>query len=255
MDRAIPKILPLDLVDCVGAADAPLVVDIRSKDELHAIDRLIPGAIQRVPQDVTAWWRELPSGCGIVVCDSSGGESGLRVAETLQQYGTDAGYLVDGFVGWYERGFPTRRAVSANVDKWVTREHPKIDRIACPWMIRRFINPLAEFIYVSPNEVVAHAEASGATSYDVKDARFGHVGDRCSFDAIIRTFELHDPALDRLALIVRGADTSRPDLAAQCEGLVAISHGLSANFPDDHTMLAHGMILYDALYTWCRNQA
>ncbi len=155
---------------------------------------------------------------------------------------------------WKEAGLATRKKLGALENKWVTREHPKIDRIACPWLISRFINPLAEFLYVPADDVVAVAKQEGATPYDIKGVDFGHVGDRCSFDAIIRIFEINDPALDHLADIVRGADTSRPDLMPQCEGLLAISYGLSANYPDDHEMLAHGMIIYDALYTWCRMQ-
>jgi hypothetical protein len=112
----------------------------------------------------------------------------------------------------------------------------------------------AQFLYVPPNDVLAVAKKTGATPYDIKGADFGHVGDRCSFDAIVRIYDIHDPALDHLATIVRGADTSRPDLTPQCEGLLAISYGLSANFPDDHEMLRHGMSVYDALYTWCRFQ-
>jgi hypothetical protein len=150
---------------------------------------------------------------------------------------------------------PTRKKVDALGDRWVTREHPKIDRIACPWLISRFINPLAEFIYVPVSEVPSVAAEKRATPYDIKGAEFGHVGDRCSFDAIVRIFEIRDSALDQLATIVRGADTSRPDLMPQCEGLLAISYGLSANYPDDHEMLKHGLVIYDALYKWCRLQA
>src|SRR5205823_4670110 len=152
------------------------------------------------------------------------------------------------------QGFPTRKKMANGDSKWVTREHPKIDRIACPWLISRFINPLAEFIYVSANDVATVATEREAIPYDIKGAEFGHVGDRCSFDAIIRIYEIKNPALDELAKIVRGADTSRPDLTPQCDGLLAISYGLSANFPDDHEMLRHGMVIYDALYTWCRMQ-
>jgi len=136
----------------------------------------------------------------------------------------------------------------------VTREHPKIDRIACPWLISRFVNPDAEFIYVPASEVPRKAANLDATPYDIKDVEFGHVGDRCSFDAIISAYGIEDAPLDHLATIVRGADTSRPDLTPQCEGLLAISYGLSSNFPDDHEMLEHGMVMYDALYTWCRLQ-
>jgi hypothetical protein len=149
---------------------------------------------------------------------------------------------------------PTRGNAGAALEKWITREHPKIDRIACPWLISRFINPLAEFIYVPPNDVLSVAKETGATPYDIKGVEFGHVGDCCSFDAIMRIFEIDDSALQHLAKIVRGADTSRPDLTPQCEGLLAISHGLSANYPDDHEMLGHGMVIYDSLYRWCRLQ-
>jgi hypothetical protein len=136
----------------------------------------------------------------------------------------------------------------------VTREHPKIDRIACPWLVSRFINPAAEFIYVPPTDVSRIAQDVGGTPYDIKGVEFGHVGDRCSFDAIVGVYDIHDAALDHLATIVRGADTSRPDLTPQGEGLLAISYGLSANHPDDHEMLRHGLVMYDALYTWCRLQ-
>ena len=139
--------------------------------------------------------------------------------------------------------------------KWITRERARVDRIACPWLISRFVNPDAEFIYVPANDVAKTAADVGGTPYDIKGVEFGHVGDQCSFDAIIRAYQIADPALDHLATIVRGADTSRPDLTPQCEGLLAISYGLSSNFSDDHEMLKHGMVMYDALYTWCRLQS
>jgi len=188
----------------------------------------------------------------VVVYCVHGHEVSQGVTRALRTAGVDAAYLEGGIAGWTEKRLPTRRIVGSS-DKWVTREHPKIDRIACPWLISRFINPNAEFIYVPPNEVLSVAKVTGATPYDIKGVEFGHVGDRCSFDAIVRIFEIEDPALDQLATIVRGADTSRPDLAPQCEGLLAISRGLSANFSDDHEMLGHGMVIYDALYTWCRS--
>jgi hypothetical protein len=137
--------------------------------------------------------------------------------------------------------------------KWVTREHPKIDRIACPWLIARFIERDPEFLFVPADRVLAVAAETGATPYDVPGVELSHVGERCSFDTFLAKYQLHDPALHQLAVIVRGADTSRHDLAPQCAGLFAISLGLSANFPDDHEMLGHGMVVYDALYTWCRS--
>lgn len=135
--------------------------------------------------------------------------------------------------------------------KWVTRERPKIDRIACPWLIRRFIDPAAEFLYVPADKVLEVATAEDAIPYDVPNVEMSHVGELCSFDAFLEKYELHDPTLQQLAVIVRGADTSRLDIAPQAAGLLAISLGLSRNFANDHEMLSHGMILYDALYTWC----
>jgi len=136
--------------------------------------------------------------------------------------------------------------------KWVTRERPKIDRIACPWLIRRFIDPRAEFLYVPSGQVRAVAKAEQAIPYDVPDVQFSHRGELCSFDAFLADFGLEDPALAELALIVRGADTGRPELTPQSPGLLAISLGLSVNYPDDHAMLEHGMVMYDALYAWIR---
>jgi hypothetical protein len=137
--------------------------------------------------------------------------------------------------------------------KWVTREHPKIDRIACPWLIRRFIDPRAEFLYVPAAQVLAVAKAERAIPYDVPDVQFAHRGALCSFDAFIADFALDDPDLAELALIVRGADTGKLELTPQSPGLLAISRGLSANYPDDHAMLKQGMIVYDAFYAWIRS--
>lgn len=137
--------------------------------------------------------------------------------------------------------------------KWVTRERPKIDRIACPWLIRRFIEPRAEFLYVLADQVFATAAEIGAIPYDIPGAEpFSHEGECCSFDAFLKHYRLDDPALHRLAAIERGADTGRPDLAPQAAGLHAISLGLSANHNDDHVVLEHGMVVYDALFTWCQ---
>ena len=135
--------------------------------------------------------------------------------------------------------------------KWITRERPKIDRIACPWLVARFIDEAPEFLYVPGSEVMKIAAQSGAIPYDVPNVELGHHGDRCSFDAFIDHYELRDAALDKLALIVRAADCGAPQLAQEAAGLLAISTGLSYNFTDDHEMLRHGMVIYDALYAWC----
>jgi len=137
--------------------------------------------------------------------------------------------------------------------KWVTRERPKIDRIACPWLIVRFIDPEAEFLYVPSPDVMKVAEETGATPYDIPGVKYGHEGELCSFDAFLKLHDLTDPALHELAVIVRGADTGRPELAPQCHGLLAQSLGLSAMFANDHEMLKHGMVMYDAYYAWLKN--
>ena len=137
--------------------------------------------------------------------------------------------------------------------KWVTRERPKIDRIACPWLVTRFIDREPEFLFVPAGRVMEVAKETGATPYDVPDVELSHVGELCSFDAFLSRYGLMDAALAQLAVIVRGADTGRPDLAPQSPGLLAISLGLSAVFADDHVMLRHGLVLYDALYAWCRS--
>jgi hypothetical protein len=135
--------------------------------------------------------------------------------------------------------------------KWITRERPKIDRIACPWLIARFIDKESEFIYVPASQVMSEAQRTGAIPYDVPGGEFSHVGELCSFDAFLARYDLADPALQQLAAIVRGADTSRLELTPQSPGLYALSLGLSHNFSDDHEMLKHGMVMYDALYAWC----
>jgi hypothetical protein len=137
--------------------------------------------------------------------------------------------------------------------KWVTRERPKIDRIACPWLIARFIDKDPEFLYVPADQVLKVAGETGATPYDIPGVEMSHVGEHCSFDAFLRKYDLRDPALQQLAVIVRGADTARLELAPQAPGLLALSLGLSRVFADDHEMLRHGMVLYDALYAWCRD--
>ena len=253
MDGNLVSVSAAELYAHLGTAWAPALVGVRRQDAFDADDRQIIGALRHAPEEVDRWSWELPVGRTVVAYCSHGGDVSEGVANTLRAAGVKAAYLEGGISAWQEMQLPTRRKLSGRADnKWVTREHPKIDRIACPWLVSRFINPGAEFIYVPPDQVTAVAEQIGGIPYDIKGAEFGHVGDRCSFDAIVRIFDIKDRALDRVAMVVRGADTSRHDLAPECEGLYAISFGLSANFPDDHEMLRHGLVIYDALYTWCR---
>ena len=137
--------------------------------------------------------------------------------------------------------------------KWITRERPKIDRIACPWLVRRFVDPHGEFLYVPNREVLVVAEKEGAIPYDVPGVELSHDGLLCSFDAFLKKYQLTDPALQQLAEIVRGADTSKLSLTPQSAGLYALSLGLSQVFQDDQEMLRHGMVMYDALYAWCQS--
>jgi rhodanese-related sulfurtransferase len=254
MDGKAQPISSSEVYARMGTAAAPLLLDVRREEAFSTDGGLIIGALRRPPDAVERWSRDLVAGRPVVAYCAHGHEVSQGVAASLSRAGMDASYLEGGIAGWREQGLPTRRNLGAIEAKWVTREHPKIDRIACPWLISRFINPLAAFLYVPADQVVAVAQREAATPYDIKNVEFGHVGEHCSFDAIVKKFEISDPALDHLATIVRGADTSRPDLTPQCEGLLAISYGLSANHPDDHEMLRHGLIIYDALYTWCRMQ-
>ena len=254
MDGNALSVSPDKLYARLGTAKSPLLIDVRRAPAFEADDRLIIGSARRLPEQVSDWRGALPLGRSVVAYCVHGHEVSQGVARALQSSGIEAGYLEGGITGWRERKLPTRTKRGPAENKWVTREHPKIDRIACPWLISRFVNPDAEFIYVPAQNVEKVAAEIGGTPYDIKGAEFGHVGDHCSFDAIVRIYGIEDPALHRLADIIRGADTSRPDLTPQGEGLLAISYGLSANFPDDHEMLKHGMVMYDALYTWCRSQ-
>jgi len=253
MDGTRSSISPRDLYERLGTAQAPILIDVRKPADFAASDRCIVAAFHRAPDDIARWSKELPAGRPVVVHCVRGGQTSQTAAAALAAAGHDAAYLEGGITAWSEAGLPTRRKLAVATGKWVTRERPKIDRIACPWLISRFIDPNAQFIYVPDERVLAVAKETGAIPCDVKGVEYTHEGERCSFDTIVRIHDIHDPALDRLATIVRGADTSRHDLAEQCGGLFAISLGLSANFADDHAMLKHGMVMYDALYTWCRS--
>jgi rhodanese-related sulfurtransferase len=246
------------LTRLIGTAHCPVLVDVRTEDDFNANPRLIPSSMRRSHADPSDWAQEFAGRSAIAICQR-GAKLSQGVAAWLRHAGVPADALEDGFEGWRKANLPLVPAAKMPpLDKqgrtvWVTRARPKIDRVACPWLIRRFIDPNAEFIYVPKDQVLAVAQQTGGIPYDIDGVEFTHEGERCSFDTILRIYEIKDPALDHLATIVRGADTSRHDLSPQCGGLFAISLGLSANFPDDHEMLKHGMVIYDALYTWCRS--
>jgi rhodanese-related sulfurtransferase len=242
-----------DLQSSIRSAGAPVVIDVRRAPAFKASTEMIAGALRRDPEQVASWAPALPRAGKAVVYCVHGHEVSQGVAKALNVHGIAAQYLEGGIEeGWKASGGPLDRKPAGASTRWVTRERPKIDRIACPWLVSRFVDPDAEFLYVPSRTVLKTAEERDAVPYDVPDVAFSHVGDLCSFDAFIRHYRLHDPALDRLAVIVRGADTARFDLAPQAPGLAAISLGLSRLFSDDHEMLRHGMVTYDALYRWCK---
>ncbi len=249
-----PSISLLDLYGAIGTAAVPILIDVRRSAAFAADNRMIVGAIRRNPDEIQNWREHLPSDRAVVVYCVHGHEASQEAASALQRAGVGASYLEHGIAGWAEHRLPMRGKRDTEPCSWITRERPKIDRIACPWLIRRFIDPEAEFLFAPTERVFAVAEETGATAYDIPGAQpFSHDGELCSFDAFLKVYSIKDPALDALALIVRGADTARLELTPQSPGLLALSLGLSANFADDHAMLEHGMVMYDAFYAWCRS--
>jgi len=242
------------LKSALAGAQPPLLVDVRRTPAFRAAPDLAAGALRRDPAMVTSWAKELPRAGSVVVYCVHGHEVSQNAAKALRELGMAAQFLDGGLEeGWKAAGGKVMGKPKEGSTRWVTRERPKIDRIACPWLIRRFVDPEAEFLYVPSKEVMQAAKEKEATPYDVPDVHFSHDGELCSFDAFLKTYRLTgDPALAQLAVIVRGADTARPDLAPQAPGLLAVSLGLSRNFKDDHEMLKHGMVMYDALYAWCK---
>ena len=241
------SITPAALRQSLQSDQPPLVIDVRKNERFREAPDLVRGALRRDPLRVADWAKTLPAAAEVVVYCVHGHDVSQGVAQAL-----GARYLQGGIEGWREAGGEMTSKPRGASTRWVTRERPKIDRIACPWLIRRFIDPEAEFLYVPTPDVRRVAEEREAVPYDIPDVAFSHEGDLCSFDAFLTAYRLRDPALDELAVIVRGADTARLDLAPQAAGLVAISLGLARVFQNDHEMLEHGMVIYDALYAWCK---
>ncbi|HEX5328455.1 MAG TPA: sulfurtransferase/chromate resistance protein [Acetobacteraceae bacterium] len=242
----------------IGLPDAPLILDVRIEEDLASDRRMLPASEQRDWRTVTAWAGDLAGRSVVVVC-----QRGLKlsqgVAAWLRHAGVKAESLEGGFEAWRDAAsllvrpdqLPPRDARGRTV--WVTRARPKVDRIACPWLIRRFVDASAVILFVTPPEVSGVAERFNATPFDVEGVFWSHRGERCTFDVMLDEFGLHSEPLDRLAEIVRGADTTRLDLAPQAAGLLAASLGLSRMFKDDIAQLEAGMLLYDAFYRWCRD--
>ncbi len=272
MDTAASSfsVSPAELRTLLGRPGAPLVLDVRRPPRFAESDRLLAGARHCAPDDVARLAAtEAPR--DVVVYCVYGHEVGRQAAQTLRQAGWNARYLAGGIEGgepgvdapddlarWRaERPVSIRKRPEFGVtggqpSRWITRERPKIDRVACPWLIRRFIDPRAEFFHVPTAQVFTEGKRLGAVPFDIPGAPVSHEWERCSFDALLRAFELQDPALDAVATIVRGADTARPSIAPQAAGLLAISLGLSRlHAGDDRAMLEAAMPVYDALYAWC----
>lgn len=256
-----PTAIPLDkLTRLVGTAGCPVVVDVRPGGDFRDDLRLIPGSVRRSISDIAHWSSDLAGRSAVVVC-RQGRDLSHGAAAYLRQAGVVAETLEGGFDAWEAAGLPlvpeaklpSRDARGRTV--WVTRARPKIDRIACPWLIRRFVDPDAVFLFVPPPEVNAVAERYGGAAFDIDDpdAFWSHRGELCTFDVMVEELGLATAPLLHLATLVRGADTARPDLAPEVAGLLAASLGLSRLFTDDLQQLDAGMLLYDAFYRWCRD--
>ncbi len=248
----LPSISIAALAREQAAGRFPVLLDLRREERYAEAAHTIRGARRRRPDQLSRWAAELPREALIVVACVHGHEVSQSAVTELLRRGFRAHYLIDGIEGWRSAGGPMQPKPPAEASRWITRERPKIDRIACPWLVRRFIDADARFLYVPADQVFTRAEEWQATPYDIPGAAYSHDGEFCSFDTFITKHELNgDPALMRLALIVRAADTGHPELAPQAPGLLAISLGLSAMLQDDDIMLDRGMLIYDALYAWC----
>ena len=266
----MPSISPSELTALLGRAGQPLLLDVRRPERFAESPWLLPGAVHCPPADVPAFARGQPPRDVIVYC-VHGHQVSQDATNALRTAGWNARFL-DGGIDGPEAGVDAPASISAwranppprmrkrldlgvtgdRPSAWITRNRPKVDRIACPWLVLRFIDPRAQLHYVPASTVFEEARRLEAVAYDVPGAPITHAGERCSFDALLAAFELRDPGLERLARIVRGADTGKPELAPQASGLLSLSQGLSMLHADDHAMLQAALPLYDALYAWCR---
>lgn len=252
------EITAAQLLRLIGTPAAPQIVDVSTDEDFAADPFLIPGSFRHPHHDIVGLRDRLAGRPCIVACQK-GRKLSQGVVAWLRSDGFDAQYLKDGMYGW--RDHPGAPRVPAKAlplpvsghTLWITRHRPKIDRIACPWLIRRFIDTRARFLFVAPDEVIGAAERFGAAPFDVEGVFWSHRGHACTFDTMLDEFDLHITALDRLARVIRGADTNRHDLAPEAAGLLALSVGLSRQYRDDQAQLEAGFPLYDALYRWARD--
>jgi rhodanese-related sulfurtransferase len=262
MDTTKPSefsISPLELAALLQTNAAPLVIDVRKHEPFVSSEYTLPSALRRDPLQVELWAKELPESESVLVYCVYGHEVGMNTMTALRKRGINATFLQGGIEDWRTAGLPLKNKVAGQNTRWVTRARPKIDRIACPWLIRSFVDAQAEFLYVPTERVRQTAKEQNATAYDVNatvaETQFTHVGGLCSFDAFVRYFRLgQDAAVARLATIVRAADTDTLANSPEAAGLLAISLGMSRAHPDDHDMLAAMMPIYDALFAWCKDK-
>lgn len=258
-----PNSISVDkLFRLIGRPDSPALVDVCLEEDFAAHPYLVPGAVRRPWAEVPAWGPAFVSaGRPAVVICNKGLKLSQGVAAWLRHEGVAADVLEGGATAWRDANLPMVPASKLpprdgrGRTVWVTRARPKVDRIACPWLIRRFVDPQAVFLFVAPAEVMDVAERFGATPFDIDrpDVHWSHRGEACTFDTMIEEFGLATGPLRRLAAIVRGADTGRPEIAPESAGLLAASLGLSRMHADDLAQLEAGMTLYDAFYRWCRD--
>lgn len=242
----------------VGTPQSPVIIDVRDDEDFSAHPALIPASIRREFAAVEGW-ASAYAGKSVVVTCKRGRKLSEGVAAFLRLAGANAEILEGGSEAWTAAGLPMVPVAKipggsfAGGTLWVTRSRPKIDRVACPWLIRRFVDPTARFLFVSAAEVPAVAEKFGAMPFDIEGMFWSHRDETCTFDTMIEEFRLDVPALHRLAEIVRAADTDRLDLAPQAAGLLAVSLGLSRMHSTDLTQLDDGLLIYDAFYRWARD--
>ena len=243
----------------IGTPRAPVLFDVRRPEAFAESERVIAGARWRHHLLAEDWGRSLDPAAEVVVTCVLGHNVSQIAAAKLRSWGLGARFLEGGMDGFLARGGPSvlRKAWPHDLhdrpSRWITREGPKVDRLACPWFIRRFLDPEAEIVYVEPEWVKDIAEELGAEPFDIDGVRFGHDGDLCSFDAFLDHYGVEDESLRHVARIIRGADTATLDLEPQCAGLAALSLGISALHDDDLAALDRGIALYDGLYAWARH--
>jgi rhodanese-related sulfurtransferase len=249
---AYNEIDPSNLMRLIGTPQCPVLIDVCIEEDFCDDPYLVPSATRHSHSNIGALLDEINSCEAVIIC-----QKGLKlshgVAAQLRSKGVNAQVLAGGNHAWRDARLPRVPAHAIPGLRWVTRHRPKIDRIACPWLIRRFVTPKAEFLFVPKSAVAGVAEKFDATPFDMTAGDWGHEGDQCTFDKMVKVFGLSHAALDALAKVIRAADTDRHDLSPQAAGLLALSVGLSRMYREDHAQLEAGMPIYDALYRWARD--